>query len=1063
MAIPVRRGLFVPLAPAIFILLLGAGDCLGRGVLRCEKAAPPRGEAMEVAGKVFADELPPIGAVEKARLRGAARDGRTTIRLLALRVQFRPDRDPRSTGNGTFDYSAWDGATFDGPPHDREYFELHMTALRNYLESVSYGRLTVEYTVAPRDSHSAYVLPHDMGYYHDYSEDQVWFVSQVESFTRDVFAVADSTDTLDFCQYDGFVIFHAGADWQSDVLLDSPFDLPSAHIALGEPVLVNDGSCEIWNAAILPETSSQDDLTIVLNGTLAHEVGHILGLPDLYNTFNFFPAVGYWDIMDSGGRIGMSTPWGYAYGLVPAAPCAWSKEFMGWLDPVVLMDDAPGIEVKASVLRGDGYRLFKIPLTSDEYFLIENRLDDIGGDLTIAIDQERGVVLGPVDPDCPTETCPINNEYDFLLPGPGMMIYHIDNARVIPGLLPYDAVNADRHRRGVAVEEADGIMDLGDIGSFYWTGSRYDPFFAANNDSFSWDTYPSTDNNLGGKTYVSVTRVSAPDSIMTADVRFDRWKDGWPIDIGEPVGRIAPRVVDLDGDGAREIVVAARSGNIYAWHADGSPVIVLCGALGRFASVPGGMSTTPAVADLDGDGEMEVIATSDAGYLYAWTCDDTDHDGVADPFSPLYPVSIDGPASSAPIVSDFDGAAGLEIAVASQGGYLTVVDRLGEPVGTSPYSFGHLALDHVTLAAGDLDGDALSEIVMSTTNRGWVVALNADGTAVPGWPVMVGSWLRETAGVLVGDLDRAPDARPEVVAVGSNGEIHAFDRRGIELPGWPVALGTRVAARAALADLDADGSLELVIPTGADRVSALRANGTRVENWPLALDRGDSVAVTRSSPTVGDIDDDGDLDILVGGPGGNLYAWDALSGDRIPGWPLSSDPVAGSAWIGDADGDGELDLLATGDGGRVLFYRLPYSYEPGNVVWETEAGAASGVGCYADSLLLEPPAETEGLLVPDGTYCYPNPAERSDVTVRVFLDEPAEIVVEIMDVAGETVERRTLEGAPSVNETVWDTSRIASGLYIVRVEARVSAGGLFDPIGNRGRSEVKIMKVAVVR
>ncbi len=528
---------------------------------------------MDVASKIFPDELPEVSAVERAAARGAFRAGRTTVRLLAIRVQFQPDSDTRSTGDGTFDYSAWDGQTFDGPPHDHRHFELHMTALASYLESVSRGRLGVEFAVAPVDSQSAFVLPHDMGHYHDYSEAQAWYVDQVERFTRDAFAAADSAGTIDFSQYDGFVLFHAGADWQSDVYLDSPFDLPSAHISLGEPILVNDGACEIWGAAIMPETSNQDGYTIVLNGTLAHEVGHVLGLPDLYNTRNGFPAVGYWDIMDSGGRIGMSTPWGWAYGLVPAAPSAWSKAFMGWVDPVEVADDAARLRVKGSALRGAGHRVYKIPISSTEHFLIENRFDDIGKDDLIAIEQERGVVLGPVDPDCIQEICPVNHEYDFLLPGPGLMIYHIDDTRVVPGLLPWDTVNVDSDRRGVAVEEADGIMDLGNIQSFYWAGSRYDPFYAANNDSFSWDTFPSTDDNMGGKTYVSVTRISAPDTVMTMDVRFERWKDGWPIDIAEAIGRASPRVADLDGDGVSEVIVAAESGNVYAWHADGEPVV----------------------------------------------------------------------------------------------------------------------------------------------------------------------------------------------------------------------------------------------------------------------------------------------------------------------------------------------------------------------------------------------------------------------------------------------------------------------------------------------------------
>ena len=50
--------------------------------------------------KVFADEVPETGAIELAASRGRSRDGRTTVRLLALRVAFQPDNDPRSTGDG---------------------------------------------------------------------------------------------------------------------------------------------------------------------------------------------------------------------------------------------------------------------------------------------------------------------------------------------------------------------------------------------------------------------------------------------------------------------------------------------------------------------------------------------------------------------------------------------------------------------------------------------------------------------------------------------------------------------------------------------------------------------------------------------------------------------------------------------------------------------------------------------------------------------------------------------------------------------------------------------------
>ncbi len=69
----------------------------------------------------------------------------------------------------------------------------------------------------------------------------------------------------------------------------------------------------------------------------------------------------------------------------------------------------------------------------------------------------------------------------------------------------------------------------------------------------------------------------------------------------------------------------------------------------------------------------------------------------------------------------------------------------------------------------------------------------------------------------------------------------------------------------------------------------------------------------------------------------------------------------------------------------------------------------------------------------------------------------------MMDVTGQVVHQTELEGVPTVNEIVWDTERVASGLYLVRVEA-VEPRGRTVPLGaDRRRSEVKIMKVAVVR
>ena len=452
-----------------------------------------------------------------------------------------------------------------------------------------------------------------------------------------------------------------------------------------------------------------------------------------------------------------------------------------------------------------------------------------------------------------------------------------------------------------------------------------------------------------------------------------------------------------------------------------------------------------------------------AGSLYVWDHTDDNADGFADLHGTGFPVSIDGPASSVPVAADFDEAEGLEIAVASGGGNLTVVDGEGTHLGTSPYSFGHLVLEDVCIAAGDLDGDGLFEIVTTTTNRGWVAALNADGSSVDGWPVSVEGWESGTAKIVVGDIDRAPDGSVEIVGVGSDGDVHVWDRHGLELPGWPVDLGKRVDARPSLGDLDGDGFLEIVIPAGSSRIEGLRANGSRVENWPLVTDGGDSTRPVSATALIGNVDEEGGLDVLSNGPGGSMFLHDAMSGELAPGWPYSSDPALGTPWAGDIDGDGGLDVLVAGTSGRVLVLELPYSHEEGDMVWSTEGGGASGGGAYPDSILPGTPVATGYLLSHERTYCYPNPAERSDITIRVFLEEEADIEVEILDVSGEVVERFEREGGLTANEIEWSTSGVASGLYMVRVEVSDPVDSYYAQYNRRTRSESKTMKVAVIR
>jgi hypothetical protein len=325
----------------------------------------------------------------------------------------------------------------------------------------------------------------------------------------------------------------------------------------------------------------------------------------------------------------------------------------------------------------------------------------------------------------------------------------------------------------------------------------------------------------------------------------------------------------------------------------------------------------------------------------------------------------------------------------------------------------------------DLDDDGDDEIVMATAD-GQVHAIRDDGTELPGWPVSTALlplpssatayqpgalgalWNTSVlAPVAVGDLDG--DGWAEVVVADMDGRVYAFDSVGSPLSGFPVSIDPTysdpairdVANRVddiilgapTLADLDTDGSLEIIVAAGDRHLYVWRADGTPQAGFPvLVVDRermqsvdpvthkvvwktssgspvGSRGTKLVGSPSVGDIDGDGDLEIVVGSneeyvrdeeanffiggllflsladsldlPNGRLYAISHLgkddpdlqanpSGPYPDGWPVRiglliadllptvGHGVTGSAVLADVDDDGADEILIAGNNGPAL-------------------------------------------------------------------------------------------------------------------------------------------------
>jgi len=473
------------------------------------------------------------------------------VNLLVLLVDFpqeEPD-NPKTTGNGKFDFSKYDYfndengeldsvRTVGSPPHDSTYFHQCIVAMQYYYQTASLGVLNsfdplqpvnFHFKIFPNKADTAYHLPQKMAYYYPDTEDWGLKTERLTEYFKDAIISADTTNfpqtpDINFSDYNHIMLIHAGSDWQHDVFWDTPCDLPAFFISLEEDSIAvtdaNGDTTYIKEAASVPETMSQDFYKsghlqfgfAALNAEIVHEFGHSLGLVDLYNTNNSYPAVGYWDIMDSGGMTAVisidtaATPQDTIVieGALPILPSVWSRLLI-WEDafknsgkyvevtsPKEILVDAAEFPFAANP------QFIKIPINDEEYFLLENRETDIDGDGTTGIKLDDVTERVPLYPADTTSWLP-NNEYDFMLPtydpyleaetNGGLCIWHIDDYVIYDEIVyvdgkPYsrfeaNCVNGSYSRRGIKLIEADGIEDIGNPTNpyAYVFGCPYDPFF----------------------------------------------------------------------------------------------------------------------------------------------------------------------------------------------------------------------------------------------------------------------------------------------------------------------------------------------------------------------------------------------------------------------------------------------------------------------------------------------------------------------------------------------------------------------------------------------------------
>ncbi|NNE10053.1 MAG: T9SS type A sorting domain-containing protein [Gemmatimonadetes bacterium] len=961
------------------------------------------------------------GGREAARKSAADID---TVRVACFRIDWEEDSagDLTTAEGGRFltePDSAWP-YLIDAPPHDSTYFNTHMSVLREYIRRQSYGRQHVEWEIFPKSENGTYRLGDTQDYLPEGDSDDWDLIERSDllvKFCTDAILLVDSVDAaVDFSEYDGYIVFHAGPDLQTDINQDSPGDIPSFFLSLGDSDIVHvdveEDSFPITTVTCLPEYDSQDGFIFGLNGVLAHEFGHQLGLPDLYSTSNFFPAVGQWDLMDSGGLVSIGSAGGFLTGIIPASFSAWCKFYLGWIDPIVI--DEPGAVTLTAATFGEAdttARFAMVPLNESEYYLVENRIGLAGeDDFAARIDTLNNVVLGPVTND--EERTP-TGDYDFPLPGWGTLVWHVNERILSPINIFFNVVNTVYNNKGLELEEADGIREIGNPFSAYWDGSPNDPWRDDTAEEFGPRTAPNTNTTDGGVTGVSITGFPAVDTVVTIQFDVRSPLPGFPVPMTADSIVIEPAGLHVFADRAAAFWISIdTAGALYAGATTYTP-----GEDGPAItrdSLPGLPTTFSVAGSFRGDrGEEAVTFVQGRGYLLEAGGALLELEGgvfdtlLADPMALTFDAAMDdrivtlGPDSSRTF--------------AVSGDSLIVTDRTNLPgrprsnlaaiekAGRSEFAYvGTGGLLHVRNLL--TDGPAWeSTAALDDTTRAWLLSGNIDRADSDEWIVVFESG--------------------KVAVLGMDGTMHA---------GWPVSLGVAVTGEPLFTDRNGDGMPELAIPT-EERLHILTGYGFPQRETPLRIPevlRTEEFLVNHAVA----IDFGGGAEPIATDEVGRLYRWTDKD-ELVDSWPRSSGAWNSLLQAAPGFGDDSYHIYTLARDGHM--YSFPLDTGAGATVLWPASGGGPGRRFLLDETLLGSIAEPDPGAPLDLTraYCYPNPLRAENAKVRFTLTDDADVGVQVVDLAGQEMHAQLVPGRFGENEIVLDTGSWASGVYVVRLEA----------------------------
>jgi hypothetical protein len=323
---------------------------------------------------------------------------------------------------------------------------------------------------------------------------------------------------------------------------------------------------------------------------------------------------------------------------------------------------------------------------------------------------------------------------------------------------------------------------------------------------------------------------------------------GFPVNLESEI-IASPTSADIDNDNYQEIIIGTLAGKLYVINNDGTlqqgfPIV-----LGEGFTMA--IETTPAIGDVDNDGNLEIIATSKKSiYIIS-------QNAVIE-----QKIDLDGSLKASPVLADLNNDNYKEIIIPSH-------DRLLHTYSYNGLQFSELwnyNLDSSTFsspAVADINNDNELEIVVATKDNG-IHIINNQGQSITPQPIVLDNTTTYSSPA-IGNLDTDPELE---IVVASLNTVYALNHDGSTLWTYSPETNEVIESSPALVDINNDNNLEVIIGSGDNNMYVLDNSGIPYQVYQTH-------GPVKSSPAIDDINNDGNLEIAISSDDGNIYVIDA--------------------------------------------------------------------------------------------------------------------------------------------------------------------------------------------